>query len=162
MAWILYFIYGMYFSKYEKKEVSIKLFIVEGIIFALLSIFIVYMQYMSLKYNTVFDYYATLFIAYALISCHFFINKFKFIERDNKIQNGIINFFDSNTYMIFLYHILFINIAQYDLISLPNSSVKKAFLTTSLVTLTLILLMCLALNFIRKLYKEKIIGNKFT
>ncbi len=154
-AWILYFVFGMYFSKYEKKDVSFKWLLIEGIAFLVTSIAVIYTQYMSANYKISFDYYASLFIVYSMIASVFFMNKFKFMERENKVQNFIINFFDKNTYLIFLYHCLFISIAQNDVINVQNPPVKNVFLAEFCVTGASILVMCIVFNMIRKLKKSR-------
>lgn len=153
-SWLVYFIFGMYIASVKKEKINLKSFALETIVFIISSVFVILSQYKSLASNISFDYYASLFIVYAIYGSIFFLDVFSLITKENsKFQDGIIKLFDANTYDIFLYHILFINICQYDLLSGRELSIGTQFAVTTVFTGVLIVLWCLTKNGLHKITK---------
>ena len=145
----------MIVSKFGKEEVNKKRLLVLAAFFILTTSIVVFTQYQGEVFGNTYEYYPTIFIVYSVIACCFFLNLFKLIEKDdNKVQNGLIKFFEPNTYLIFLWHIFFINLSQYDWMPIAQNKPKMVFLGASLITITGILLLCLIMNLSRKLIKR--------
>ena len=159
-SWLLYFVLGMILAKYGREEIKHKIFALLAISFVIFTTLIVFMQYQSEVFNKYFEIYPTIFIVYSVISCCFFLYLFRFIEKkESKVQDKMIRLFDSNTYLIFLWHIFFINLAQNDWVPITQNRPKIVTLGAFLITNIGIILMCLIMNFIRQLIKKKGIHN---
>ena len=153
-SWLVYFIFGMYVARVKKEKVNLKCFTLEAIIFIVCSILVIISQYRAAISNVSFEYYGSLFIVYALYGSVFFLDLFNIVgKRESKLQDGIIRLFDANTYDIFLYHILFMNICQYEFLSGKNLSLGAQFAITTVFTGVLIILWCLTKNCLHKFKK---------
>ena len=156
--WLVYFIFGMYIAKFKPEKVNIKSFAVESIIFIISTILVVITQYRGSVLNIAFEYYASLFIIYAIYGSVFFFDLFTLVSKeDSKLQNGLIKLFDANTYYIFLYHIMFMNICQFKII--PNINVELTngtkFVVISVFTLLCIVVLSIVGNCLHKFKKMR-------
>ena len=85
----------------------------------------------------------------------FWLNLFKMVSNgEHKIQDKIISFFEPNTYYIYLYHVLFIAIAKYDIFNKQELTQKQVFWAQFGFTVLLVLIMCFGLNLGRKMIKK--------
>ena len=155
VTWILYFVFGMYVAKYEKEKVNKKAFVFELLGFSILSIFMVYINYKTEVLKEISIYYPPLLILCSIFASVFFLNLFKIItSKEHKALEAIVNFFDPNTYYIFLYHVFFIEITQFDIIHAHLNTPKTVFLGQILIVFWAIMIMCVILNFGRKMLKK--------
>ena len=155
VSWILYFIFGMYISKYEKEKINKKVFVFETVGFLVFASIAVYIKYVVEVLKVTNIYYPSVLIICSIFASVFFLNLFKIMtQKEHRVIDTIVNFFDPNTYYIFLYHVLFISITQFDIVHAHLNTPKTVFLGEIGVTLGLILIMCFVLNFGRKKLKK--------
>ena len=153
--WLLYFVFGMYVSKYEKEKINKKSFVFYTIGFAIFSALAIYSKYLTDVLKMDFSYYLPIFIIWSIFSMVFWLNLFKMVSNgEHKIQDKIISFFEPNTYYIYLYHVLFIAIAKYDIFNKQELTQKQVFWAQFGFTVLLVLIMCFGLNLGRKMIKK--------
>ena len=168
--WIFYFVLGMYIAKYPSLLENKKVLIVGGLIFVGTTLIMISAKLNSAINNIPFKYYGYVYVVNSSLAPLIFIGLLKKLEvYDFKFIKKLEDFFEPNTYYIFLYHTLFISIANYDfnnhLESLYNKIVQiSAFsglthvafnlISTTIFTLSCILILCI-LNNLKKRVKIK-------
>ena len=153
-SWILYFVLGMLISKKKDEEVPFKVLAIEYFSFLLSLILFVVLKYRQEVLSYEVKIIQVVFVISSTLGCILFSNLFKKIENEeSKLQNAIIDYFEPNTYLIFLYHVLFIAISQYDLFVGIANSPGKVFVGLVIFTSIAILMMCFIANFVRKKWK---------
>jgi peptidoglycan/LPS O-acetylase OafA/YrhL len=151
-SWIVYFVFGMYMAKYEKEKIDYKSFAINSLTFIITTALVICTQYLANLDNHSFNYYASLFMIYAISACEVFFDLFKIFKKDtSKLQDFTIKLFDNNTYFIFLYHVLFISIARFDIITNYGFSYKINQVIIWTFTFICILILCIIRNAILKI-----------
>ena len=113
--WIFYFILGMYIAKNPNVFENKKFLIGGGVVFIATTLIMIWANLNSAINNESFKYYGYVYVINSSLAPLVFMGVLKKFEKhETKIIKKIDDFFEPNTYYIFLYHALFISIANYD------------------------------------------------
>jgi len=143
----------MLFAKYKDKIKKTNCFPLLYTLFLIVSVIHIYLSYkMSLgklwyKYSGIGQvFYVTISIMVIYRLCT--------VLKGQKLDM-FVSFIDPNTFSIFLYHILIMNVMQFVVYPHFNLSMKYQFVLTSIVVISVIFLYCFVKNKIRSRFISK-------
>ncbi|MBR5447131.1 MAG: acyltransferase [Clostridia bacterium] len=155
LSYIFYFVLGMVFSKYKCMEKSNKLLLAALPVSFLSALVHIGRSYLSMTWRETYYYgnlvnivYVTSAIVVLFGICSMAAGEFKWLS---KYSRG----FGEVSYNVYLYHILAMNIMQYDILPFHETTVESRFILTSAVVIGAIFAYD-ALNRVWKSVKVKI------
>ena len=153
-TYIFYFVFGMFWAKYDLYEKIRGYMRIIAIAYAVLLIFHLTFLYLSNHSGIAYSAYPVinmLYVIFAMIMLY--AVSYDFLQKISVVMalSGILGKY---TYTIYLYHCLVIFILKYDILSRYNLSVKGNFFITTILVYLIIATLC-AVSHFSKRSKEK-------
>ncbi len=149
-TYIFYFVFGVFFAKYEIYKKSNKIFAVGFVGFAVLLIAHITLSYKAFSGNFIYKYAEIVNLLYVAFSI---VTMYKIFEKMSQFASvcSIANDLSKVSFSVYLYHILIIFILQYDVFIRFNLSEKYKFLISFAAVYALVF----AYSFVMKKIKNK-------
>lgn len=152
-TYILYFVLGMFFAKYNKKFVNKKYAIISLVSFLLIGVAHLSLSYLANMGMFKYKISAIINIIYVISATIALYNGCKLCYKTSKLDN-LVNPINKDSYYIYLYHSLIIFILQNEIFTKYYLTIKYKFIISTIVLYSMIFICCYLKNWIIKKRKE--------